>query len=166
MALILAMAQALYGTPMGFGYFGSLVKAAGGGEGLATRAGSIWHENVSLRGLVSKSFGYLEKPGTNPFHDGSYTEGYHVVIPSARLPYARALETAVQGSVRCGSREQGVVGVTRTRRAPIGLGAHRHHDAGAGAADFEDYMILSLVAFSFVLAGCLFEGDGFSGGTF
>ena len=38
MALILAMSQALYGTQMGLGYFGSLVKAAGGGEGFATRA--------------------------------------------------------------------------------------------------------------------------------
>ena len=167
MALILAMSQALYGTPMGFGYFGSLVRAAGGGEGFGNPRGMIWHENVSLRGLVTKSFGYLEKPGTKTRPEG-YTEGYHVVIPSDRLPYARALGTTVQAL--------GALWVAWTlwRR-------RRNQDPSRTYWDWslvgimmlvlapqisQDYMILALVAFSFVLAGCLFEGDRFTWGNF
>jgi hypothetical protein len=163
MAVILAMSQALYGTQMGFGYFGNLVKAAGGGEGFGNPRGMIWHENVSLRGLTMKAFGFLEKPGSRKRPMG-YTEGYHVVVPDDLAPIARTIATTVQV----------VAGVwvvwtlwTRRRR----LDPSRTYWDWAFVAIMmlvlapqisQDYMILTLGAFSFVLAACLFEGDRFA----
>lgn len=163
MAMILALSQALYGTPMGFGYFGSLVNAAGGGEGFGNPKGLIWHENVSLRGLVTKSFGYLEKPGSQARPAG-YTEGYHVVIPQQWRPLAQALGAAAQGLGALW-----LVWILWQRRKNPDPARTYWDWALVGIMMLvlapqisQDYMILTLVAFSFVLAGCLFEGDRYT----
>ena len=163
MAMILALSQTLYGTQLGFGYFGTLAGAAGSGEGYGNSKNMIWHENVSLRGVVTKGFGYLDKPGTHSRPMG-YNEGYHLVIPASRQAAATAVATTAQ-----------VLGLAwfawmlwRRRHEP-------HPNATYWDWTFvgimmlvmapqisQDYMVLTLVAFSFVLVACLFEGDRFA----
>lgn len=160
MTLIMGLSQALYGTQMGFGYFGNLVGAASGGEGYGNPSGMIWHENVSLRGVAVKAFGYLEKPDKNIPPRG-YTRGYHVFIPPPvrRTAQTLGLVLNVIGLIwaawvvwrRRGEREPSrtywdwaFVSIMMLVMAP---------------QISQDYMILTLGAFSFVLAGCLLYGD-------
>src|SRR5205085_417642 len=74
----------LYGDQMGLGYVPMIVRAALGGEGYGNAG--IWHENVSIRGLVFKGFGLLEKPGRL----ATYQTGYYVIVPPDLRPYASA----------------------------------------------------------------------------
>ena len=92
MAAILAAAQLLYGDQMGFGYGPMIASAALSGEGYGNAG--IWHENVSIRGLAFKAFGYLEEPGRL----ASYQLGYYVVVPPNLRPYARALAIVAEGA--------------------------------------------------------------------
>lgn len=160
MAMILTLSQALYGTQMGFGYFRTLVGAAGGGGGYGNPKAMIWHENVSLRGVVVKGFGFLEKPGRYSKPSG-YTEGYHLLIPEDRQVVATAVGTIVQGFGLLWAAW--MIWRRRTRAEPGGT----YWDwAFVGIMMLvmapqvsQDYMVLTLVAFSFVLVGCLYEGD-------
>lgn len=163
MTVILALSQALYGTQLGFGYFGTLVGAAGSGEGYGNSRNMIWHENVSLRGVVTKGFGYLDKPGTHKVPLG-YNEGYHLVIPPSRQAAASAVAMAAQVF--------GLVWMTwmiwRRRREPDPDGTYWDWTFVGimmlvmAPQISQDYMVLTLVAFSFVLVACVYEGDRFA----
>jgi hypothetical protein len=148
---IIAVAQLLYGTQMGLGYTPMLVRAAVGGETIGF--GRIWHENVSIRGVAFKAFGFLEEPGRQT----TYQTGYFVIIPPELRPYASAAaliaEAAAAGwllwqfyrnrSMRAVDRaywEWALVAIMMLVLAP---------------QISQDYMVLTLGAFSYVLAGCL-----------
>src|SRR5204862_6025644 len=79
---IIAVSQVLYGYEMGFGYVPMIVKAALGGEGFGN-PGGVWHENVSIRGLAFKAFGFLEEPG----RVADYQVGYYLVVPANLRPF-------------------------------------------------------------------------------
>ena len=152
LAGIIAAAQALYGDQMGLGYVPMIVKAATAGEGFGN-AGGVWHENVSIRGLASKAFGFLEEPG----RAAAYQTGYYVVIPEslrllARIAALLAEAIAViwlllrlvrDGSMRVFNRwywEWALIAIMMLILAP---------------QISQDYMVLALGAFSYVLAGCM-----------
>ena len=163
MAAILALSQTLYGTQLGFGYFGTLVGAAGSGQGYGNAKGMIWHENVSLRGVVTKGFGYLDKPGTHLMPAG-YNEGYHLVIPGSRQFAANAVALTVQALGLAWAAWM----MWRRRREADPNGTYWDW-AFVGIMMLvlapqisQDYMVLTLVAFSFVLVACLYEGDRFA----
>lgn len=156
-AAIVAAAQVLYGTQMGFGYAPMLARAAVGNEGYGF--GRVWHENVSIRGVALKAFGYLEEPGQRP--DATYQLGYFVVVPDDLIPFARAAaliaEAVAAGwllwqlfrnrSMRALDRlywEWALVAIMMLVLAP---------------QISQDYMVLTLGAFSYVLAGCLVRRD-------
>jgi len=152
---LILIAQALYGDQMGFGYVPMIVRAAGGGEGFGNAG--IWHENVSIRGLASKAFGFLEEPG----RPAAYQTGYYVIIP---------------GDWR---RVASIAGLLFEAVAAIWLVLRLMKDQSMPAFTrlywewalvaimmlvlapqvSQDYMVLALGAFSFVLAGCMFRGD-------
>jgi len=156
LAGIIVVAQLLYGDQMGLGYVPMIVRAGAAGEGFGN-AGGIWHENVSIRGLVSKAFGFPEKPGRL----AAYQTGYYVVIPqdwrllariAALLAEAAAViwlllrlvkDQAMRPFNRC-YWEWALIAIMMLILAP---------------QISQDYMVLSLGAFSFVLAGCLTRGD-------
>lgn len=155
MGAILTIGQLLYGDQMGFGYGPMIASAALSGEGYGNAG--IWHENVSIRGLAFKAFGYLEEPGRL----ASYQLGYYVVVPSNLRPYARALALIAEGAavawlvwrfVRNGSMkafdraywEWALVAIMMLVLAP---------------QISQDYMVLALGAFSYVLAGCMLRGN-------
>ena len=96
LGVLVTLAQALYGYQMGWGYLPMIVNAARGGEGYGNAAGLIWHENVSIRGLAFKAFGYLEEPGSNPA--ATYQLGYYVIVPGPLRPMAMLVAMVAQGA--------------------------------------------------------------------
>jgi hypothetical protein len=153
---IIVIAQVLYGDQMGLGYVPMIVNAAGAGEGFGN-AGGIWHENVSIRGLASKAFGFLEEPG----RAAAYQTGYYVVIPQDWRGLARIAALLAEGvaviwlllrlardrSMQSFNRiywEWALVAIMMLILAP---------------QISQDYMVLALGAFSYVLAGCMLRGD-------
>lgn len=155
---LLTLSQALYGTAMGWGYLPAMIRAALGGDGYGNSLGLTWHENVSLRGVVLKAFGYLEEPGTSV--GNPYQLGYYVRLLPGTLQTARAIAFAVWAA--------GVlwVGVTLLRTARRPEPSRTYWDwALIGLMMLvlapqisQDYMVLGLVAFSFVLAACMLYG--------
>ena len=155
-AAIITLSQLLYGDDMGFGYGPMIVRAALGGEAYGN-PGGVWHENVSIRGLAFKAFGYLEEPGGG----GAYQRGYYVVVPQLLRPYAVAIGWVAQAA------------------AGFWLLWRFYRQAGLNAVDrlywewalvaimmlvlapqiSQDYMVLSLGAFSLVMAGCMVRRD-------
>jgi hypothetical protein len=155
-AAIIVIAQVLYGYPMGFGYVPMIVKAALGGEDYGN-GGMTWHENVSLRGLAFKAFGFLEKPG----HSSTYQLGYWVVVPAALKPFAKAtaLVTEAVAVVWLLAR------FVKQRSMPV---VPRWYWEWALVAIMmmvlapqisQDYMVLTLGAFSCVLVACMVRRD-------
>lgn len=153
---IVTIAQVLYGYQMGFGYPMMLAQASVGGEGFGF--GRVWHENVSIRGVASKAFGYLEAPGSRI---ADYQLGYFVVVPPHLQTYARVTGLIAEAAavlwlvwqfVRDRSMkpfdraywEWALVAIMMMVLAP---------------QISQDYMVLTLGAFSYVLAGCLLRGD-------
>lgn len=160
LAAILTMSQVLYGTAMGWGYLPTIIKAALGGDGYGNAIGMTWHENVSLRGIVLKGFGYLEEP--NPAIVGHpYQLGYYVRVLPGMQQTARMLGLAVEiiGAIW--------VGWTLLRRTWQPEPSRSFWDwALIGLMMLvlapqisQDYMVLGLVAFSYVLAGCMVYGN-------
>lgn len=154
---IIVVAQMVYGYDMGFGYPLLLARAALGGEDFGN-PGGIWHENVSLRGLAFKAVGFLEEPGSRL---ANYQLGYYVVVPPALHPLARGAAGAAQAaaviwlllrlvtnaSLKAADRwywEWALIAVMMLVLAP---------------QISQDYMVLALGAFSFVLAGCMIRAD-------
>lgn len=159
-AVILTAAQVAYGTAMGFGYFPAMLNAAAGNEGYGNPTGMIWHENVSLRGVVLKAFGYLERPDRSIPNVG-YTRGFYVVIPAALQPIAKALALIAQAS--------GLLWAAWMlfRRRTLPDPSRTFWDWAFVAIMMlvlapqisQDYMVLTLGAFSFVMAGCMLARD-------
>jgi hypothetical protein len=154
--VIIAAAQVLYGYEMGFGYVPMIANAAVGGEGFGN-PGGVWHENVSIRGLAFKAFGFLEEPGRS----AAYQLGYYVVVPQDLRPFARAAALLAEGAA-----------VTwfamRLVRNRLLAAADRVYWEWALVAIMmlilapqisQDYMALALGAFSYVLAACMMRGD-------
>lgn len=157
--VILGVSQIVYGSDMGWRYLPSLLNAAAGGSDFGWKAPLTWHENVSLRGLSMKAFGYLSEPHLWSLKS-LYTSGYYAVVPPPLLPWATGLGAAAQGA--------GVlwVGWTLLRRRVVGEPGRTFWDWALIAAMLlplapqasHDYMTLALGAFSAVLAGCLVYG--------
>jgi hypothetical protein len=138
---------------MGWGYLPNLLRAGAGQSGFGNVFGMTWHENVSLRGMVSKAFGYLEPPfPPSPL----YQRGYYVVVPPnlqriasivGVLSQALALLWCIRVLLRRTAESDAArlcwnwafVAATMLIVAP--QASH-------------DYMVLTLGAFSFALAVC------------
>ena len=76
---------------MGWGYLPAMVNAAIGGDGYGNALGMTWHENVSLRGIVLKAFGYLESAGSQHRSIRPYPLGYYVQAAAGSASRRRAL---------------------------------------------------------------------------
>jgi hypothetical protein len=158
-ATTLTVSQLLYGDQMGFGYLPMILQAASGGEGFGNVHGMIWHENVSIRGLAFKAFGYLETPDPTAAHP--YQLGYYVVVSDRLRPYA----VAVSGVVFAAALAWLVARLFRNRsmrRADLlywewALMAIMMLVLAPQIS--QDYMVLTLGAFSYVMAGCLLRRD-------
>ncbi len=159
LAVILTISQWLYGTAMGYGYLPAIVKAALGNDGYGNPLGLIWHENVSLRAVALKAFGYLEKPDytiVNPV----YSRGFYVRLVSDWQSTARMVALIVEAIGGLW------VLLMLLRRARVNEPVRAYWDwALVGLMMLvlapqisQDYMVLTLGAFSFVLAGCMLYG--------
>jgi hypothetical protein len=155
MAVILTAAQAFYGTAMGWGYLPMMLSAGAGGDGYGNTLGMTWHENVSLRGVVLKAFGYLTLADyrvAQLVNRGFFVRAWPGFEQAARLS-AMAIEAAAVGWL----------GWSLWRRTFVSEPGRRYWDwALVGIMMLvlapqisQDYMVLTLVAFSYVLAGCL-----------
>jgi hypothetical protein len=159
LGVLLTISQGLYGTAMGWGYLPAILKAAIGGDGYGNVFGMTWHENVSLRGVVLKAFGYLELPAGGLVHP-PYQLGYYVKLLPGMQQTVRTLALVVWVI--------GVlwVGVTLLRRWRRPEPSRMYWDwALVGLMMLvlapqisQDYMVLGLGAFSFVLAACMLYG--------
>ena len=154
MAALLTASQLLYGWQMGWGYLPMILSAATGGEGYGNAAGMIWHENVSIRGIAFKMFGYLETP--DPTIVKGYPLGYYVVVP----PQWRTVATIVAWTAQAAAILWLAIRVLRPSTQPR---TDRLYWEWALVAIMmlllapqisHDYMILTLGAFSYVMAGC------------
>lgn len=153
--VIITVAQWLYGTQMGWGYAPFIAKASVGGETYGF--GRIWHENVSIRGVAFKAFGYLEQPGRL----ATYQLGYFVVIPTELMPYARAVALAAEAIAAAWllwqfylNRAMALVDRAFWEWALVAIMM-----LVLAPQISQDYMVLTLGAFSYVLAGCLVRAD-------
>jgi hypothetical protein len=133
-----------------------IAKAAVAGEGFGN-PGGVWHENVSIRGLAFKAFGFLEEPGRK----AAYTVGYYVIVPQEWRPLASAAGLVAEAVAV-------IWFVGRLIRHRWMTAADRLYWEWALVAIMmlilapqisQDYMALALGAFSFVLAGCMIRGD-------
>jgi hypothetical protein len=164
LAAILVAAQIVYGTDMGIGYLPNMMRAAIGTPGYGNGLGLTWHENVSIRAVVTKAFGYLETP--DPLHPNPfYSQGYYVIVPAAVARVATWLGIVVQASA---------IGWTTWMLA-------RRRDWSPSTRvlwDFaflstmmlvlapqasHDYMVLTLGAFSFALVLCMIGRASWAG---
>ena len=159
MLAILTVSQAAYGWDMGWGYAGMLVRAAAGGSDYGWVGPITWHENISLRGLGMKAFGYLEDPSV-PIPDSPYQRGYFAVVPPPLQPWAIGIGRLVQGA------GMAWVAWMLYRRGRVAEPGRTFWDWALIAAMLlplapqasQDYMVLMLGAFSAVLVGCFVYG--------
>jgi hypothetical protein len=157
--VVLAVSQLVYGTEMGFGYLPLIARAAGGTADFGWQGGIVWHENISLRGLIMKAFGYLHPPSLWSIR-APYSRGYFTAIPMDLYPWAR-LAATLTWAVGMGW----VVWTVIARRTTAEPG-RTYWDWALIAAMMlplapqasQDYMVMTLGAFSFVLIGCMVYG--------
>ena len=154
---IILIAQLLYGDDMGFGYAPMIARAALAGEGFGN-AGGVWHENVSIRGLAFKAVGFLEEPGSRI---ANYQLGYYVVVPAALRPVASATAIFAQAAAVVWllwrlARHQSMNTVDRLYWEWALVAIMMLMLAPQVS---QDYMVLGLGAFSFVMAGCLIRAN-------
>jgi hypothetical protein len=156
---ILALAQLVYGTEMGLGYLPLVARAAGGGADFGWEGGLVWHENISLRGVMLKAFGYLHPPSLWSIR-APYKRGYFTNIPIDLLPWAQLAANATWALAMIW-----VVWTLVSRRSAAEPG-RTYWDWALVAAMMlplapqasHDYMALTVGAFSFVLMGCIVYG--------
>ena len=154
LGVLVTISQSLYGTAMGWGYLPAIVNAAFGGDGYGNVLGMTWHENVSLRGVVLKAFGYLDQRAR------SVDLAFYVTLLPGMQQTARTVALLVWV---IGVFWTGVTLLRRSRRpepsrtywdwALIGLMM-----LVLAPQISQDYMVLALGAFSFVLAACMLYG--------
>ena len=167
-AVLLTVSQLVYGTDMGWGYFPNMLRASAGATGYGNAIGMTWHENVSLRGLIMKAFGFLEHPDLR-IPNLLYTRGYYVVVLPGFQSIANVLGMVAQGT--------GLLWGTWTLVRGQGTFPEPFHtlwDWSFVAAMMlvlapqasQDYMVLALGAFSFVLVACMTTGDRVNWTTF
>ena len=118
LGVLLTISQSLYGTAMGWGYLPAIVNAAFGGDGYGNVLGMTWHENVSLRGVVLKAFGYLDQRAR------SVDLGFYVTLLPGMQQTARTVALAGVGHRRVlGRRDAARAGHgVRSPPARIGIG--------------------------------------------
>jgi hypothetical protein len=161
LGVLLTISQTLYGTAMGWGYLPALVNAAIGGDGYGNAHGMTWHENVSLRGVMLKALGYLERPDHTVINP-DYARGFYVRVLPGMEVIVRRLALAVEAIGAAW------VAITLLRRMHRREPSRTYWDwALIGLMMLvlapqisQDYMVLTLGAFSFVLAGCMLAGAG------
>jgi hypothetical protein len=136
-----------------------MVNAAIGGDGYGNALGMTWHENVSLRGVALKAFGYLTFPDftiADPLNSrGFFVRTWPGMDSTAR---AAALVLEAIGVIWAGwalwrRRSRPEPGRTYWDWALVGLMM-----LVLAPQISQDYMVLTLVAFSYVLAGCMIYG--------
>jgi len=99
---ILLGSHAMYGRQMGLGY---LPHVAGSAFGNSFALG--WHENISLKGMIAKQFGYLETTTTGHLDEslfdpsylprtGAGQARYTVILTKQQLPKVRYVGWAAQ----------------------------------------------------------------------
>jgi hypothetical protein len=153
---ILIAAQVMYGTDMGIGYLPNMIRAGAGASGYGNAIGMTWHENVSLRGLAAKAFGYLETP--DPAHPNPlYSRGYFVVNPPPLDRIAAIVGFIVQATAIAWAgwmliRRRDWSPKTRILWDFAFLEAMMLIVAPQAS---HDYMVLALGGFSFALVLCL-----------
>lgn len=159
LGVILAVSQVLYGDQLGWGYLPMIVNAAVGGAGYGNGIGLIWHENVSIRGLAFKAFGYLEKPGSSIA--SPYQLGYYLVVPGNLWPLATFTAWVAQ-AIATGW----LVWQLFTRRWVNDVDRMYWEWAliavmmlALAPQISQDYMVLALGAFSYVLVACMVRAD-------
>ena len=158
MLSIVGVSQLVYGDDMGWRYVPNMVRAAAGSAGYGNAIGMTWHENVALPGLVNKAFGYLETPDPRIL-DQKYPRGFYVVVPESVKGPASALGLLLQVA------GLGWVVWTLWRRRALREPSRTFWEWALVATMMlvlapqisHDYMVLTLGAFSFVLAACLVE---------
>jgi hypothetical protein len=140
---------------MGWAYLPHMVRAGAGSSAYGSDLGLTWHENVSFPGLISKGFGYLEKPDPDP-STSLYPKGYYVLpLPGWRRT-ATALGLMVQ-VVGLGwaawmlRRRDGWSRASQTLWDFAFIGALMLVLAPQAS---QDYMVLAIGAFSFGLVAC------------
>lgn len=157
LAALITLSQWRYGYEMGFGYGPMIINAALGGESYGN-PGGVWHENVSIRGLAFKAFGLLEEPGSRV---ANYQLGYYVFVPPQWEPIARVTALAAEALAVIWL----VWRLFKDRVMPL---SERLYWEWALVAIMmlilapqisQDYMVLALGAFSYVLAGCMLRAD-------
>jgi hypothetical protein len=88
---ISVVSHAMYGPEVGLFYIPRMLQSS------ATTQTSLWHENISIKGMTVKAFGHLEGASDPRYaelaHGGS---GHAVVIEPARLAIAQTLAWALQ----------------------------------------------------------------------
>lgn len=152
---ILSAAELTYGRDMGWAYLPHMVRAGAGSSGYGNGLGMTWHENVSFRGLTAKAFGRLEKPDPDPSMS-PYPRGYYVLGLPGWQTTATALGIGVQ-VVGFGwvawmlRRREGWSRASQTLWDFAFIGAMMLVLAPQGS---QDYMVLTLAAFSFSLTAC------------
>jgi hypothetical protein len=159
MVVLLSVSQSLYGSQMGWGYAGMLVRAATAGSDFGWVGPITWHENISLRGLGMKAFGYLEDPSIR-VSDSPYQRGYFAVVPPPLQAWAIGAGWIVQIA---GMAWVAWMLFRRRRAAEPGRAFWDWAFVAAMLLPLapqasQDYMVLTLGAFSAVLAGCLVHG--------
>jgi hypothetical protein len=155
-AAILVASHLLYGDQMGFGYAPMVARAALGGEGYGNAG--VWHENVSLRGLAFKAFGYLEQPGSRV---AAYQLGYYVIVPPSLHAVAQAVALIVEALAIVWMLWQ------FARHRSWGVFERVYWEWALVAIMMlllapqvsQDYMVLALGAFSCILAACLVRNE-------
>ena len=160
LAVLLSVSQAAYGTAIGWGYLPAIVNAAIGGDGYGNSLGLTWHENVSMRGIVDQG---VRVSGAARLHDRTIRS----IRAGSTCAWCRASSRrrALLASVAVAIGGLWVL-LTLARRT-------RHAEPSRTYWDWalisimmlvlapqisQDYMVLSLGAFSFVLAGCMLFG--------
>jgi hypothetical protein len=159
LAVLLTLSQAVYGTAMGWGYLPAMINAAIGGDAYGWSLGMTWHENVSLRGVAIKAFGFLTFPdfaiadplNSRGFFVRTWTGLDRTARTVASVVWAIGVIWTAWALFRRRSRPE--PGRTYWDWALVGLMM-----LVLAPQISQDYMVLTLVAFSYVLAACMIYG--------